>query len=188
MAHIENSAVTSNFDPSLDLDTDKIENAIKEAARIVSQFNLNVKGQTDIYEASKLVDFSISFLGYDVNPGAIVWELGSDENRVIDEDAGELVSTTVESVDKHKLTLAEDLFDKNDYYELQNLARIKKAEEYKASAIMFNWLRNKKQVEGVERKVLGPGEVEYGDIESMMDAFENPFEGYFMSVTGPVGY
>lgn len=187
MPYAEEPDIESHFDDSVDLSNISISNYIEEAHRIVTQLNANLMGDVDLDEDSTIVDFSRDFEARSVESGAKVWKI-EDEERVIDEDAGALVSTTVNNVKTHRLELDDDLFARGETYEVEDIARLTKAEEYKTCALIFNRVRNKQQIEGQEAVTLGPAEKEFGDLEALTDAFDNPFTGLYLSIVGPMGY
>ncbi len=187
MSYVDEPDIESHFDDSIDLSDISINDYIDEAHRIVAQLDANLRGDVDLDEDSTLVDFSRDFEARSVESGARVWKIVEGE-RAVDSDAGELISTTVNAIQTHRLDLDDDLFNKGDSYEVEDIVRLRKAEEYKTCALVFNRVRNKKQVEGQESITLGPAEKEIGDIEALTDAFDNPFTGLYLSIVGPMGY
>ncbi len=187
--------VTSEFH-GLDFDSElkkKIEDYLKEAGRVVSQYDLLLFGRVDVEETDKLIDYHTHFLNRDVRTGAYLWEASPDRERVISD--GVLQEADITDVRRHTLTFdtiyGSVSFSTGDHYLVEDVSRREEAEKYKACALLYAKMRSQESlIDGLEGVDVGDIELDFGDIESSADvisANNNPFEQRFRQIVG-AGY
>ena len=187
MPYTSSSDVLSHFQ-GITFDWGFVDNAISEAARVVSQYSLMTYGYVDKESDSTIVDYQVIFDDEGIESGAKVWKLNPDkEKKIVD---GEQSVGTVDTVNTHELAFTKDSGDMSflvdDPYMVENQARMSKAEEYKACALLVGQLASNAEVmQGAESVRVGEIEVEFGDVEEVADAVSsNQFEQKFFAIVG----
>lgn len=185
MANTTNTKVTSQFD-GVTFDSDDVDDAISEASRIVSQYELMAYGSVDVASDSKVIDYSGRFVNRGIESGAKLWKINDSHRKIIVD--GSPVSVTVDSVSDNELSYTDEnvSFDQGDHYMVENMARRTRAETYKACSLLLSRIKSSGKVaDGVEVVQVGEIEVEFGDIEAVADAIDsNHFEKKFASIVG----
>ena len=187
MAYTSPNDVLAHFD-GISFDSGFVDETISEAARVVSQYSLMTYGYVDKESDSAIVDYQVAFDDEGIESGAKVWKLNNDrEKEIVD---GEQSVGTVDTVNTHELAFTEDSGDMSflvdDPYMVENHARRRKAEEYKACALLVGQMASNAEVmQGAESVRVGEIEVEFGAIEEVADAVSgNQFEQRFFAIVG----
>jgi len=187
MAYTSSSDVLAHFD-GISFDSGFVDETISEAARVVSQYNLMTYGYVDKESDSTIVDYQVAFDDEGIESGAKAWKLNNDREKEI--VGGEQSVGTVDNVSTHELAFTEDSGDMSflvdDPYMVENHARRRKAEEYKACALLVGQMASNAEVmQGAESVRVGEIEVEFGDIEEVAGAVSsNQFEQRFFAIVG----
>ena len=187
MAYTSPNDVLAHFD-GISFDSGFVDETISEAARVVSQYSLMTYGYVDKESDSAIVDYQVAFDDEGIESGAKVWKLNNDrEKEIVD---GEQSVGTVDTVNTHELAFTENSGDMSflvdDPYMVENHARRRKAEEYKACALLVGQMASNAEVmQGAESVRVGEIEVEFGAIEEVADAVSgNQFEQRFFAIVG----
>lgn len=172
-------------------DESVIDQALDEASRLVESYKLMVFGYTDQASDNAVVDYSHDFINEGIETDTKLWKIDLAGNKeLVDKEPAE---GTVDSVETYTLTYTPEYsdfgFEADERYMVEDVARRKRAEIYKACALLFANLTSSAEVaSGVEVVQVGEIEVEYGDIEAVSNAIAgNPFENKFANIVG-TGY